>query len=189
MGSKARLAGEKELNGMCKKTKTSARFSKTMLWPILDSFLIISKIARHCNGRQRLCSETKRDLLKKKKKCNSLPWPFLAGTLLFASICRKNIDTQVLNYSFFGSDGGEHPLSTCWEARHTGAKAGGMRGPLLLAPRPDAALILQTLSGSGHPGLLLIRLCEVPALGRVNTDLTMSMMELLTPDRKIKVNL
>ena len=59
-------------------------------------------------------------------------------------------------------------------------------GLLLLAPRSDAALILQTLSSSGHPGLLLIRLCKVSGLGRVNTDLTMSMMELLTPDRKIK---
>ena len=171
---------------MCKKTKTSARFSKTVLWPILDSFLIISKIAKHCNGRQRLCSETKRDFLKK------------------CVILYHDHFSQVLYYLPLGYDkkqhwhSGAHTITvslavmvenTLWAPAgrpDTQELRSGDVGLLLLAPRSDAALILQTLSGSGHPGLLLIRLCKVSGLGRVNTDLTMSMMELLTPDRKIK---
>lgn len=72
------------------------------------------------------CALKQKGISKKKKKCNSLSWPFLAGTLLFASRVweKNNINSQVHNHSFFGSDGGEYPLSTCWEARHTGAKVG-----------------------------------------------------------------
>lgn len=174
---------------MCKKTKTSARFSKAMLWPILDSFLIISKIARHCNGRQRLCSETKRDFFKKKNKSVILYHDHFLQVLYYLLLGYEKKTTSTVRCTITASLA-VMVENTLWAPAgrpDTQELRWGMRGPLLLAPRPDATLILHTLSASGHQGLLLIRLCEVSGLGRVNTDLTMPMMELLTPDRKIKI--
>lgn len=157
-----------------------------MLWPILDSFLIISKIARHCNGRQRLCSETKGISLKKKQKCNSLSWPFLAGTLLFASRVwekqhqQSGAQSQLL-WQWWWRTPSEHLL----EARHTGAKvgAGPCCWPLGLMP-PSFFTPLVPQATKDYYWSDSVRFQDLEGL---DTDSTMPMMELLTPDRKIKI--